>query len=95
MKVTESGKVKTCATTRRDLRQFLRIVWRQAGRTDAFDSRTALHVRTKQSSTQLIRPRSQPNRRTLSADVKVLKVENMTPSGGAGQVVQVEYWDKK
>ena len=32
----------------------------------------------------------------LSADGKVLKVDNMTPSaGGAGQVVQVEYWDKK
>ena len=31
----------------------------------------------------------------LSADGKVLKVENMTPSaGGTGQVVQVEYWDK-
>jgi len=26
----------------------------------------------------------------------VLKVENMTPSAGStGQVVQVEYWDKK
>ena len=32
----------------------------------------------------------------LSADGKVLKVDNMTSSaGGAGQVVQVEYWDKK
>jgi hypothetical protein len=33
----------------------------------------------------------------LSADGKVLKVENMMPSsaGGAGQVIQVEYWDKK
>jgi hypothetical protein len=32
----------------------------------------------------------------LSADGKVLKVENMMPSaGGAGQVVLVEYWDKK
>jgi hypothetical protein len=33
----------------------------------------------------------------LSADGKVLKVENMMPSsaGGAGQVVMVEYWDKK
>jgi len=32
----------------------------------------------------------------LSADGRVLKVENMTPAaGGAGQVFQVEYWDKK
>ena len=32
----------------------------------------------------------------LSADGKVLKVENMAPSaGGGGQVVLVEYWDKK
>lgn len=32
----------------------------------------------------------------LSADGKVLKVENMMPSaGGGGQVVMVEYWDKK
>jgi hypothetical protein len=33
----------------------------------------------------------------LSADGKVLKVENMMPSsaGGAGQVILVEYWDKK
>jgi hypothetical protein len=32
----------------------------------------------------------------LSADGKVLKVENMMPtSGGNGPVVLVEYWDKK
>ena len=32
----------------------------------------------------------------LSADGKVLKVENMAPaSGGDGPVVLVEYWDKK
>ena len=33
----------------------------------------------------------------LSADGKVLKIENMMPSsaGGAGQVILVEYWDKK
>ena len=32
----------------------------------------------------------------LSADGKVLKVENMLPSGAAaGQVIEVEYWDKK
>ena len=33
----------------------------------------------------------------LSADGKVLKVENMMPSsaGGAGQVILVEYWDKR
>jgi hypothetical protein len=32
----------------------------------------------------------------LSADGKVLKVENMAPSaGGSGQVVLVEYWDKR
>ena len=33
----------------------------------------------------------------LSADGKVLKVENMLPSsaGAAGRVIEVEYWDKK
>jgi hypothetical protein len=32
----------------------------------------------------------------LSADGKVLKVENMPPSGAAaGQVFEIEYWDKK
>src|SRR6185369_12130076 len=39
MKVTESAKVKTYATTRGDLRHFPRIAGGSAARTDAFDSR--------------------------------------------------------
>ena len=53
MKVTESGKVKTCATTRRDLRHFLRILGGSAPGTDAFDSRPPHHVRTRHDSGEL------------------------------------------